>query len=375
MLKWARESAGLSAQDVASAERIYLDQLLQWERGDSTPTISMLRRLGKRYKRPLMVFYLPEPPQGFSVVKDFRHLSDAKSTLSPQLRYAIRRAQERQAWASEYLIENGVPANELVGSLAPDSDLSEASRQIRTRLGITVSDQAACKSALEAFRIWRDGIESLGVFVFQATHVDVTEMRGCALPDQYAPVILINSKDADVAKNFTLFHELGHLLLGESALTGSESVFPHAIHSNAERFCNRFAAEVLVPRDDIRQEFPEDWELNEDELLRSAARRYAVSRAVVAYRLVEVGLASRDWLAAKWNSLQSAPKDGGGPQPQHLLTLSRNGNAFSRLATSAYHGGYIHGGTLYSLLGMKLKHLPQLESVLYPAQIQAGLRA
>jgi Zn-dependent peptidase ImmA (M78 family) len=376
MLKWAREHAGLSAPDVASAEKIYLEQLLQWERGDSTPSLAMLRRLGKRYKRPLMVFYLPEPPQGFTVVKDFRQLPAGESIQSPELRYAIRRAQERQAWASEYLSEIGAKPNELVGSVAKNADVRKTADAFRQRLRITLADQETCNSALEAFRLWRSKVEAIGFFVFQAIRVDLAEMRGCALPDRFAPIALINSKDADVAKIFTLIHELGHLLLGESAITASKSDFTIESNNAAERFCNRFAGEVLVPRDDFLGMVPRDWQDRDDELLQSAARKYCVSRAVIAYRLMETGLADLDYLKRKWPRLQTPPKtSAGGGQPQHIVALGRVGAEFPKLALSAYHGGEIHGGALSSLLSLKLKYVPQLESVLYPGQIRTGMRA
>jgi Zn-dependent peptidase ImmA (M78 family) len=200
-------------------------------------------------------------------------------------------------------------------------------------------------------------------------------MRGCALPDKLAPVVLINSKDADVAKSFTLIHEVAHLLLGEAAITGSAADFEVSPSSPIERFCNRFAAEVLVPQEDFKNQVPSDWMDRENEFLRFSARKYWVSKSVIAYRMVETGFADRDWLNSRWPALQSVGRDTGGPQPQHMLALSRNGVAFPRLTLSAYHGGEIHGGALYNLLGMKLKHLPQLESVLYPGQIRSGLGA
>jgi Zn-dependent peptidase ImmA (M78 family) len=375
MLRWAREKAGLRAEDVASAEKIYLEQLLQWERGDTTPTMAQLRKLGKRYKRPLMVFYLSDPPQGFTVVKDYRHLPTSEATESPELRYVIRRAQERQSWASEYLAESGAPPNQFVGSLERDADVYQAATKFRQRLGVGLAAQEMCDSALGGFRLWRDAAEALGFFVFQAIHVTVNEMRGCALPDKFAPVALVNSKDADVAKTFTLIHELAHLLLGETAITGSNTDFELASHSPVERFCNRFAAEVLVPHDDLVRFVPKNWIEHETEILRAAARKYWVSRSVIAYRLVEAKLANKEWLNSRWSALQSAAKDTGGPQPQHLLALSRNGVAFPKLTISAYHGGEIHGGAVSNLLGMKLKHLPQLESVLYPGQVRTGLGA
>jgi hypothetical protein len=46
------------------------------------------------------------------------------------------------------------------------------------------------------------------------------------------------------------------------------------------------------------------------------------------------------------------------------------GESFARLALSAYYANEIHGGGLSELLGMKLKHLPRLESRVYSDRVQ-----
>jgi transcriptional regulator with XRE-family HTH domain len=79
MLEWARKSANLTIEAVADAEKLQPETIQKWERGSGTPSLSRLRKLAKRYKRPLMVFYLPAPPTEFAVVKvrDFRVLTAA----------------------------------------------------------------------------------------------------------------------------------------------------------------------------------------------------------------------------------------------------------------------------------------------------------
>lgn len=376
MLRWARETAGLSAEEVAGLEKIYLEQLERWERGDDMPTLAQLRSLSKRYKRPLMVFYLPAPPTEFSVVKDFRHLPEREAKWSPELTYAIRHAQERQAWASDYLYENGEDENRLLGSLSLASDPRAAAAEFRKLIGVTLTAQNTCENAKAAFRLWREKIEAAGVFVFQIPKIAIEEMRGCALPDKYAPVAIINSADADAAKSFTLIHETAHLLLGESAITGGMWEFDQSPQMGTEAFCNRFAAEVLVPAEAFQKLIPKNWRDRDDEIIESAARMFRVSRAVILFRLLELKFTDRSYIDQKLRSLSSppvrAPK--GGPK-QHELALSRLGHSFSRLALAAYQDSSLHAAGLSTLLGLKLKHLPDLERQLFPNQVRPGLGA
>lgn len=46
----------------------------EWEQGRSRPTIAQLREAARVYRRPLGVFFLPEPPAGFETMRDFRRL-------------------------------------------------------------------------------------------------------------------------------------------------------------------------------------------------------------------------------------------------------------------------------------------------------------
>ena len=69
ILKWARETAGLNLE--AAARRIVLntargvsgsDRLAALEAGEGTPSPALLKRMAQQYHRPLLTFYMAEPP-------------------------------------------------------------------------------------------------------------------------------------------------------------------------------------------------------------------------------------------------------------------------------------------------------------------------
>jgi transcriptional regulator with XRE-family HTH domain len=72
VLRWARESIGLVP--VAAARKIGVPdgRVAEWEAGTAMPTIAQLRKAADVYKRPLGVFFLPEPLVDFDTMRDFR---------------------------------------------------------------------------------------------------------------------------------------------------------------------------------------------------------------------------------------------------------------------------------------------------------------
>ena len=97
LLVWARTSAHLTVEDAARKAQVKEEQLAAWELGEGQPSIPQLRKLGRVYKRPLAVFYLPEPPKTFDALRDFRRLpAEMAGKQSPELAFEIRRARARR---------------------------------------------------------------------------------------------------------------------------------------------------------------------------------------------------------------------------------------------------------------------------------------
>src|SRR5262245_34854223 len=111
LLVWARESAGFTIDEAAKKASVPGPKLVLWEADITHPSIAQLRKLANVYKRPLAVFYLPEAPRGFDVLRDFRRLpGEVAGRRSPELRRAIRQVElRRQATAELYAELEGEP--------------------------------------------------------------------------------------------------------------------------------------------------------------------------------------------------------------------------------------------------------------------------
>ena len=167
--------------------------------------------------------------------------------------------------------------------------------------------------------------------------LDPQEFRGFALADPTAPLIFINGKDTKAAQMFTLAHELAHLWLGSSGVSDVEAV--EIGDQETERWCNRVAAELLVPLHLLQAEYATRAPLSDE--LHRLARRFKVSTLVILRRVHDAGFltrqAFRSAYAAEIGRLGALPGGGGG---NFYLTLgARVSPRFARaIVTSTLEG-------------------------------------
>jgi len=80
MLRWARKTSGFDIDDVGvklRRKRITSETIASWEKGTASPTYVQLERLAYEiYKRPLALFFFPEPPEEETPAESFRTLPE-----------------------------------------------------------------------------------------------------------------------------------------------------------------------------------------------------------------------------------------------------------------------------------------------------------
>ncbi|MBR4140799.1 MAG: ImmA/IrrE family metallo-endopeptidase, partial [Campylobacter sp.] len=97
----------------------------------------------------------------------------------------------------------------------------------------------------------------------------------------------INKNDTYKAQIFTLFHEIAHLWIRESGISDIKNM---EIDNNIERFCNKIAAEVLMPKEVFVNKFDklnDDWLLNLEE-------EFCVSKLAILTRAKVLNLISNN---------------------------------------------------------------------------------
>lgn len=390
LLVWARTSAHLTTAEAANKAQVKEEQLLAWEKGDSQPSIPQLRKLGRVYKRPLAVFYLPTPPKVFDALRDFRRLpKDKVGKQSPQLAFEIRRARARREIAldlyQELIGEEPKPFS-TTANLRDGPEVVAA--RLRDLLGVERAEATSWRTVYDAFNRWRGALEEAGVLVFQAEDVDVGEMRGFSLSERLFPVVVANIKDAVVGRIFSMLHEATHLMLREGGLCD----LSERAHEGIEIFCNHVAGAALMPEpwlleeDVVRRHKGMQWSDEEIELL---AQAYRVSREALVRRLLVLGKTTEDFYRRKRKQLQAEfeaqqeeaqqkkalGQETGGFAPPDRMAVSTAGLFFVRLVLDSYHQEKITANDLSSFLEVRLKHIPKIEHAVLHRPVASGARA
>lgn len=356
LLRWARERAGIE-QD--ALERRF-PKYREWESGHRQPTLKQLESLAKVTHAPIGSFFLSQPLEERVPIPDLRTVGDRPMARpSVDLLNTVYLCQQRQDWYRDFARMEGEDPLLFVGSATPETAVESTAESMRSALGFDLDERHALPTWTEALRRFVEQTDSLGVLVMTSgivgnnTHrkLDPNEFRGFALADDLAPLVFINGADSKAAQMFTLAHELAHIWLGESALSDIE---PFSAPSHAvEVWCNRTAAELLVPLASLREEFRRTPDLSEE--INRLARRYKVSTLVVLRRIFDIGALDRGALASAYrrevNRLGAVPARSGGSF--HPTLKARVGRRFGHALVSSTLGGRTSFSESYRLLGIR----------------------
>jgi Zn-dependent peptidase ImmA (M78 family) len=346
LLRWARERARMSTLELENK----FPKLPEWEREEAQPTLKQLEAYARATRTPIGYLFLPEPPQEPLPIPDFRTMAGRDVVRpSPDLLDTIYICQERQSWYSEFAQVTGQPPLPFVGSVNTAVDPIEVATRMRQALRFDLDARRDYPTWAEALRRFIEQADRIGLLVMVSgvvlnnnrRRLDPEEFRGFALSDARAPLVFINGADTKAAQMFTLAHELAHIWLGASALSdASAAALPRNL---VEVWCNRVAAELLVPLEVFRAELIRGEAL--DQSLVRLARRFKVSTLVILRRLLDARRLDRQAFdrayAEELERLTNRARAAGGDF--YLTTAARVSRRFARALLEST----LEGRTLY----------------------------
>lgn len=263
-------------------------------------------RLQKPISDRSAVFFLPEPPQDFDAMRDFRrHVGAGAREWSPELHGEYRRALAQREAALELAeIDEAPPL--VTWRLEPvtgdDEEIAAAARSLLLAQSPLPLPKPS-GTRFQHLNMWTAALEEAGILVMATSggRVATSEMRAFSLYYDQLPVIMVNGSDAASARLLSLLHEYAHLILHTGGLcdtiTDTRALDPDR---QLEARCNAIAAAVLMPPD-LVQARPDvagcragsvDWSYSS---LSGAAAAFGVSAETFARRLLTLNRITRDF--------------------------------------------------------------------------------
>jgi Zn-dependent peptidase ImmA (M78 family) len=390
ILTWARDTAGLAVDEAAHAlgfkdanDRPAAERLEAMEAGKEEPSRSVLLKMARVYHRSLLVFYLSEPPRLGDRGQDFRRAPGVNPPeYDPTLDALIRDIRGRQDIVEDLLAQAEPRRIDYVASVTMELPAVELAHRISDRVGFSLAEFRQQATVQAAFSYLREKVEASGAFVLllgnlgsHHTNIPSAVFRGYAIADPVAPFIVVNDQDAPVAWAFTTLHELAHLWLGATGVSGGSP------DTQLETYCNSVAGEILFPAHEMNQlYFLHRASLQETiGAVAQFASKRKISRAMVAYKLLLVNIITHarwreldkhyedEWIAAR---AQPATKDKneGGPS-YYVVKRHRLGHALLDLVKNSLAEGFLTHTKAGLVLGVKPRNVDPL---VYMAGMRGG---
>jgi Zn-dependent peptidase ImmA (M78 family)/transcriptional regulator with XRE-family HTH domain len=343
VLEWARREAGYTVDEIAKLLDVEPQTYTNWEITGTDIPLGKLKNISKQYKRQLAVFFLPKSPPDTQKPSDYRNFRLLSSGLSKKTLLAIRRARK-------YLdISAGVMGHDYWTNKYAWMNEVHTEAQLRSWLGISISDQQSFKSINEAFKAWRNNLESnLGILVFQF-RLPADEVQAFCFSDTPPFGIVLNSAHHYSKRIFSLFHEIAHLMKAQSGICYHDEL---DANQSQEFTCNEFAGKFLVPDNIV----PLATTLEE---LTYHANKLKVSREVILRRNLESDFISKNKffeLLAEIKKLPVPMKGGRSTSVIEKAQASR-GQLFFNLIVHGVQANKLDFNTASDALGLKINYL------------------
>lgn len=372
MLRWAREWRGRTPEEAAKRANISVGKLESWEAGEAPPTVRQARILAEFYDRGFLEFFLKDPPKLLEskLVPDFRlHRQAADPRGDRELKVIQSWAEEKRLNAIDLFEALGEPVPIFPARLFAEigSNVEIIAKLAREEATFTIDNQLALPPQQRGTmpKLIRSAIEQLGVLVLKEGALAKYGVRGLTVFATPLPVIVFGT-EAPAAQAFTMAHELGHIILQQSAISGPPGARGDATPAEAaERWCDQFAGAFLMPADAIAKIWAKPnapLAAVGDDYLGHLANTFAVSRHAMLIRLVHLGYVepSYYWDIKREEFLQAERdfKGGGIPKYYGVRYRSAHGNLYTGLVLEAWSEGEITNHNAAEFLGIKnLRHL------------------
>lgn len=368
-LQWAVEES--DADPVALSQRRGLGQLPDWLESKQPVSVSFnkVEELSRALHVPFGVLVRSVVPhRRLEPLVRYRTVGNTSVQPSRNLQDTINQMRFRQEWARDELLESGLDANPLVGSVRNAEQDDALADALRSTLGL--DGRSAWKGGKSSgrFRQLKEQASNAGIMIMLNSQVgsmssrklDLQEFRGFVLIDDMAPLVFINKKDSFNGMIFTLIHEVGHVLLGTQELF--DGIGGQGDRKATERAINHAVVKAVINDDCFRRLWQE--KLNEGQepadVAESIADDFHLSALAMGIQAHQFGLTGEDTLEELQTRMnrhlqdkavhrQDRESHGNG----NRTNASRVDTGFVRLVNAAMDGGRLAPTAGFDLVGVR----------------------
>jgi len=340
-LQKARKLLQLAPEEVAPELNISRQDILGWEEERSQPTLKQLEKLAELYGREID-YFLKETPAPPDKIEFRGKPGQSLKELSRETKIVLARLDELCRTALEF------------------EDLLNKEREVRLpRFEESVHPATAAQDLRRILDVGdkplpdlRERLEGKGIRVFQLPIPDDAFSGFSFWHSEYGPCILLNASELKGRKNFTLAHELAHLVYGHESTLCYIPIKLSEVHGDIEVEANQFAIELLLPKTSVGEDFrkrslpltPLQKELGQ------MAGKWCVSIQALGYRLENLGLIKRGYTDTLFELKPKFFKRSRTPKWKRQL-----GREFIETTLEAYEKGLISAGKVASGLGITVR--------------------
>ena len=340
-LRKARELLQLGGEEVASELNVDRQVIFDWEEDRLRPNLKQLEKLAELYGRGIDYFLKVTPPPPRKI--EFRgRPGQFLSDLPIQARTILARFDElcRAALEVEGLLnrKRKVTVPRFDESVHP----KVVAESLRRKFG---ADNKPLSNL-------RERLENEGVRIFELVVPEDAFSGFSFWHSEYGPCILLSAREPKGRRNFTLAHELAHLLYGHESALCYIPLKLSEVRGDIEFKATQFAVELLLPETGVRDDFrrrelsitPSEMELGQ------MAGKWGVSIQALGYRLENFDLIAKghtDTLFELKPKFFRRPRT---PKWERQL-----GKQFVEEAFEAYEKGLISAGKVANGLGITVR--------------------
>jgi len=340
-LRKARELLQLALEEVASELNVSRQDIFNWEEGQPQPGLKQLEKLAELYGRGIDYFLKETPPPPQKIAFRGRPGQSLKD-LPKQAKTVLARFDElcRTALEVESLLnrKRKVTLPRFDDSVPP----KVAAESLRRKFG---ADDKPLPNL-------RERLENEGVRIFELVVPDDAFSGFSFWHSEYGPCILLNASELEGRRNFTLAHELAHLLYGHESALCYIPLKLSDVREDIEFKTTQFAVELLLPETGVREDFqrrelsttPSETELGQ------MAAKWGVSIQALGYRLENLGLIAKEYTDTLFERKPKFLR-----RPRIPKWKRQMGKQFVEETFEAYEKGLISAGKVASGLGITVR--------------------